>query len=48
MPHAGGLNVSMNFMGLTHKEVYLQIVVVQIGATSAATLIGMVIAMLIG
>ena len=26
MPHSGGLNVIMNFLGLTHKEVYLDLV----------------------
>ena len=48
MPHSGNLNVSMGFLGLTHKDVYKQIVVVQIGATSVATLVGMVISMIIG
>ena len=48
MPHSGNLNVTMGFLGLTHKDVYKQIVVVQIGATSVATLVGMVISMIIG
>ena len=39
---------SMSFLGLSHKDVYKQIVVVQIGATSAATIVGMVIAMILG
>lgn len=48
MPHSGNLNVTMGFLGLSHKDVYAQIAVVQIGATSAATLVGMVISMIIG
>ena len=48
MPHSGNLNVTMGFLGLTHKDVYRQIVVVQIGATSVATLVGMFISMIIG
>ena len=39
---------SMSFLGLSHKDVYKQIVVVQIGATSAATIVGMLIAMILG
>lgn len=48
MPFASMLNVTMGFLGLTHKDVYKQIVVVQIGATSIATIIGMIIAMIVG
>ena len=48
MPFSSMLNVSMSFLGLSHKDVYKQIVVVQIGATSAATIVGMVIAMILG
>lgn len=48
MPHSSMLNVTMGFLGLTHKDVYKQIAVVQIGATSAATLVGMFISMAIG
>lgn len=48
MPHSGNLNCTMGFLGLTHKQVYKQIVVVQIGATSAATLVGLAIAMIVG
>ncbi len=48
MPHSSMLNVTMGFIGLTHKDVYKQIVVVQIGATSAATLVGMLICLAIG
>ena len=48
MPFNSMLNVTMSFLGLSHKDVYKQIVVVQIGATSAATIVGMIIAMIIG
>ena len=48
MPFSSMLNVTMGFLGLSHKDVYKQIVVVQIGATSIATIIGMLIAMVIG
>ncbi len=48
MPFSSMLNVSMSFLGLSHKDVYKQIVVVQIGATSAATIVGMIISMIIG
>ena len=48
MPFSSMLNVSMSFLGLSHKDVYKQIVVVQIGATSAATIVGLIIAMIIG
>jgi H+/gluconate symporter-like permease len=48
MPFSSMLNVTMGFLGLTHKDVYKQIVVVQIGATSIATIIGMLLAMVIG
>ena len=48
MPHSGNLNVTMGFLGLSHKDVYKQIVVVQIGATGAATIVGMIISMIIG
>lgn len=33
MPHNGSLNVTMGVMGLTHKDVYKNILVVQIGVT---------------
>ena len=48
MPFSSMLNVTMSFLGLSHKDVYKQIVVVQIGATSAATIVGMIIAMIVG
>jgi H+/gluconate symporter-like permease len=48
MPFSSMLNVTMSFLGLSHKDVYRQIVVVQIGATSAATIVGMIIAMIVG
>lgn len=48
MPHSSNLNVTMGFLGLTHKDVYRQIVVVQIGTTTAATLVGMFLSMIIG
>ena len=48
MPFSSMLNVSMGFLGLSHKDVYKQIVVVQIGATSAATIVGLIISMIIG
>lgn len=48
MPFSSMLNVTMGFLGLSHKDVYKQIVVVQIGATSAATIVGMLLAMIIG
>ena len=48
MPYSGNLNVTMNFLGLTHKEAYKQIVVVQIGVTTFYTLVGLVISMIIG
>lgn len=48
MPFSSMLNVSMGFLGLTHKDVYKQIAIVQIGATSVATIIGMLIAMVVG
>ena len=48
MPHSGNLNVTMGFLGLTHKDVYRQIMVVQIGATGAATIVGMIISIIIG
>ena len=48
MPHSSNLNVTMGFLGLTHKDVYKQIVVVQIGTTTAATLVGMILSMIIG
>lgn len=48
MPFSSMLNVTMGFLGLSHKDVYKQIAVVQIGATSIATIIGMLIAMVIG
>jgi H+/gluconate symporter-like permease len=48
MPFSGNLNITMNFLGLTHKEVYKQIVVVQIAVTSFYTIVGMVISMIIG
>ncbi len=48
MPFSSMLNVTMGFLGLSHKDVYKQIVVVQIGATSIATIVGMLIAMVIG
>ena len=46
MPFSSMLNVTMGFLGLTHKDVYKQIAVVQIGATSAATIVGLIIAMI--
>ena len=48
MPFSSMLNVTMGFLGLTHKDVYKQIAVVQIGATSAATIVGLIIAMIMG
>ena len=48
MPFSSMLNVTMGFLGLSHKDVYKQIAVVQIGATSAATIVGLIISMIIG
>ena len=48
MPFSSMLNVTMGFLGLTHKDVYKQIAIVQIGATSIATIVGLIIAMIIG
>ena len=48
MPYSGNLNVTMNFLGLTHKEAYKQIVVVQIGVTTFYTIVGMIISMIVG
>ena len=48
MPFSSMLNVTMGFLGLTHKDVYKQIAIVQIGATSAATIVGLIISMIIG
>ena len=48
MPFSSMLNVTMGFLGLSHKDVYKQIAIVQIGATSIATIVGMLIAMVIG
>lgn len=48
MPFSSMLNVTMGFLGLSHKDVYKQIAVVQIGATSIATIVGMLLAMVIG
>lgn len=48
MPYSGNLNVSMNFLGLTHKDVYKQIVVVQIGVTTFYTIVGLIISVVIG
>ena len=48
MPFSSMLNVTMGFLGLSHKDVYKQIAVVQIGATSAATIVGLIISMIMG
>lgn len=48
MPWSGNLNVTMNFLGLTHKEAYGQIVVVQIGCTTLATVVAMILMMIFG
>ena len=48
MPFSSMLNVTMGFLGLTHKDVYKQIAIVQIGATSIATIVGLIISMIIG
>ena len=48
MPYSGNLNVTMNFLGLTHKEAYKQIVVVHIGVTTFYTIVGMIISMIVG
>ena len=48
MPFSSMLNVTMGFLGLTHKDVYKQIAIVQIGATSIATIVGLIIAMIMG
>ena len=48
MPFSSMLNVTMGFLGLSHKDVYKQVVVVQIGATSAATIVGLLISLVIG
>ena len=48
MPFSSMLNVTMGFLGLSHKDVYKQIAVVQIGATSIATIVGLIISMIIG
>ena len=46
MPHNGSLNVVMGVMGLTHKEVYQNICVVQIGITCAYTLVALLLCIL--
>ena len=46
MPHNGSLNVTMGVMGLTHKDVYKNILVVQIGVTCAYTLIALLMCIL--
>ncbi len=48
MPFSSMLNVTMGFLGLSHKDVYKQIVVVQMGATGAATLVGLIVSLVIG
>ena len=48
MPFSSMLNVTRGFLGLSHKDVYKQIAVVQIGATSAASIVGLIIAMIMG
>ena len=44
MPHNGALNVTMQVMGLTHKEVYKHICVVQIVIPLIYTLVALVMA----
>ena len=46
MPHNGSLNVTMGVMGLTHKDVYKNILVVQIGVTCAYTLVALLMCIL--
>ncbi|MCD7818934.1 MAG: hypothetical protein LUH07_07775 [Lachnospiraceae bacterium] len=48
MPYSGNLNCTLGFLGLSFKDVYKNIVVVQIGANCAATAVGLVIEMIIG
>ena len=47
MPHNGNLNATMNFLGLTHREVYLDIVgcaiVIPAIVTAAATILSIII-----
>ena len=47
MPHNGNLNATMNFLGLTHREVYLDIVgcaiVIPAIVTAAATVLSIII-----
>ena len=45
MPHNGPLNIQMQVMGLTHKEVYKYVVVVQILITSLYTIVGLLMAL---
>ena len=44
MPHNGALNVTMQVMGLTHREVYKNICVVQIVIPLIYTLVALVMA----
>lgn len=46
MPHNGPLNVTLSVMGLTHKEAYKNICVVQIGVTCVYTLVALVMCIL--
>lgn len=48
LPHCASLNVCMNFLGLSHKEAYKDIAIVQLGCTSIAAIFATVLATIIG
>lgn len=48
LPHSSNVAVTISFMGLTHKECYRQIAVVQILGTLLATFLGLGLVMLFG
>lgn len=48
LPHSSNVAVTISFMGLTHKECYHQIAVVQILGTLLATFLGLGLVLLVG